>query len=190
MAINKVIFGGDVLIDLTDDTVTANDVAEGIVFHKPDGELAIGVNTYDSDTSDATALASEILDTRVAYVQGMRVVGNMPNRGSVYGEILEKSTVYIVQNGYHDGSGTVRIAGSEQDKIIPGNIKSGVVILGVTGTYTGEAISAQAKVATPDITSFTVLPDDGYDYLSQVTVEAIPYTETPNPAGGETATIG
>ena len=44
MAINKVIFGGDVLLDLTGDTVTPSDVAEGIIFHQPDGETAIGTN--------------------------------------------------------------------------------------------------------------------------------------------------
>lgn len=33
------------------------------------------------------------------------------------------------------------------------------------------------------------LPDEGYDYLSQVTVAAIPYVESDNAAGGKTATI-
>ena len=36
----------------------------------------------------------------------------------------------------------------------------------------------------------TVLPDEGYDYLSQVTVSAIPVTETENSAGGITVTVG
>ena len=48
--------------------------------------------------------------------------------------------------GFHDGSGSVAIDSTEQDKIVPGNIKSGVEILGVTGTYSGEAITAQSKV--------------------------------------------
>ena len=56
--------------------------------------------------------------------------------------------------------------------------------------HTGEEITAQAKTATPYTTQQTVLPDAGYDYLSQVTVEAIAYVETDNPAGGKTATIG
>ena len=63
-------------------------------------------------------------------------------------------------------------------------------ILGVTGSYTGEDVKAQAKTATPYTTQQTVLPDSGYDYLSQVTVEAIAYEETDNAAGGKTATIG
>lgn len=63
-------------------------------------------------------------------------------------------------------------------------------ILGVTGTYSGEGVNAQAKTATPSTSQQTILPDTGYDYLSQVTVNAIPYTETLNEAGGYTLTIG
>lgn len=32
--------------------------------------------------------------------------------------------------------------------------------------------------------------EEGYNYLSQVTVAAIPYQESENPAGGTTVTIG
>ena len=92
--------------------------------------------------------------------------------------------------GFHDGGGSVKIAATEQAKIIPGNIKSGVEVLGVTGTYSGEAITAQSKTVTPAVSAQQVQPDEGFDYLSGITVEAIPYTETDNSAGGKTATIG
>ena len=36
----------------------------------------------------------------------------------------------------------------------------------------------------------TVLPDEGYDYLSQVSVAAIPVNYSDNSAGGQTCTIG
>ena len=70
------------------------------------------------------------------------------------------------------------------------NIKAGVEILGKTGTYSGEAISVQSKTATPTNAQQVITPDAGYDYLSQVTVNAIPYVETDNAAGGVTITIG
>ncbi len=187
---NKVIYGGETLIDLTSDTVEQNKVLAGYTFHHKSGEIQTGTCAYDADTSDATASASEILATRTAYVSGAKVTGSMVNNGGVTGTITTKAQEYTIPTGYHDGSGKVAIATTEQNKIIAGNIKSGVVILGVEGTYTGEAISAQSKTATPTTSSQTILPDTGYDYLSQVTVNAIPYTETLNSAGGYTVTIG
>lgn len=192
MAKNKVIYGGQTLIDLTDATLGKDDGAQilsGNTAYGKDGEKITGSCTYDADTSDADASASEILNTKTAYVNGNKLTGTMPNRGAVAGTISSVNGTYTIQNGYHDGSGTVGIDSTEQAKIIADNIKEGVEILGVTGTYTGEDIHAQAKTATPYTTVQTILPDTGYDYLSQVTVEAIYYNESAN-AYGTTVTIG
>ena len=190
MAKNKIIFGNEVLIDLTGDTVTADKLLSGYIAHNAAGETINGSCTFDSDTSDADAAAAEILDTKTAYVNGNKITGSMPNRGAIAGVITTKAQEYAVQNGYHDGSGKVKIDTTEQAKIIAENIKAGVEILGVEGTYTGEEIHAQTKSVTPYTTAQTVLPDSGYDYLSQVNVAAIAYTETPNAQGGTTVTIG
>ena len=50
--------------------------------------------------------------------------------------------------------------------------------------------SVQTKTVTPSSSQQIILPDDGYNYLSQVIVNAIPYTETPNKMGGITVRIG
>lgn len=190
MAISKVIYGNNTLIDLTTDTVEASKLLSGYTAHGRDGEAITGSCTFDADTSDADATASTILNTKTAYVNGVKVTGDMPNRGAVTGSISDKTVPYSIQNGYHDGSGTVGIDSVEAAKIIPNNIKDGVQILGVTGNYTGEGGTSQAKTATPYTTSQVILPDSGYDYLSQVTVNAIYYDETLNAAGGYTVTIG
>lgn len=191
MARNKVIFYGETLIDLTADTVTADKLAEGITAHDKSGAVITGTNTYDSDTSEDTAAVGEILSGKTAHARGSLLTGTMPNRGSVTGTISTKDGVFTISQGYHDGSGSVSIASAEQAKIIATNIRDGVTILGVEGTMSGsEDVVAQSKTVTPARASQTVTPDTGYNYLSQVTVNAVPYSETDNAAGGKTVTIG
>lgn len=191
MANNKIIYGDKVLIDLTQDTVEPSKLALGVTAHDKSGEIITGTNTFDADTSDADAVASEILDTKIAYVNGVKVVGSMPNRTGESAVIKTLSQEVSIQNGYHDGSGKVKIDDVEQSKIISQNIKDGVEILGVTGTYTGEGVTAQSKTAIPYTDKAqTILPDSDYDYLSQVEVAKIAYLETPNAQGGTTVTIG
>lgn len=191
MAISKVVYGGDVLIDLTADTVTKDKLLSGITAHGADGEPITGECTYDSDTQDATVNVAEILKGKTAYARGAKLEGTMTNNGAVSGVISTKDGVYNVPQGFHDGSGKVQIDENEKAKLIPENIRSGINILGVTGEMSGtEDVVAQSKEVTPAKTTQTVLPDAGYNYLAQVTVTGIPYVETENSAGGVTATIG
>lgn len=190
MAINKVIYGGNTLIDLTGDTVTEDKILSGYTAHDKSGESITGTCDFDVNSSDATVAVAEILSGKTAYARGTKLTGTMPNNGAVTGTISTKAGEYTVPQGYHDGSGKVAISSTEQAKIIAGNIKSGVTILGVQGNYSGAAISAQSKTATPSTTQQTIQPDTGYDYLSSVTVNAIPYVESDNSAGGKTVTIG
>lgn len=191
MAISKVIYGGQTLIDLTADTVVADKLLKGYKAHGADGEVINGACTYDADTQDATATAAEILTGKTAYNKGNKVTGTMKNNGAVSGKISTKTGKYTVPQGYHDGSGTVQIDSTEQAKLIPANIRDGVTVLGVTGTMSpNEGEKAQEKTVTPSTTAQTVVPDSGFTCLSSVTVGAIPYVESDNSAGGVTVTIG
>lgn len=191
MAISKVVYGGEVLIDLTPDTVTKDKVLKGYTAHGANGEQITGTCEYDANTQDATATVAEILAGKTAYNKGAKLAGTMKNNGAVSGKITTKAGKYTVPQGYHDGSGTVQIDATEQAKLIPSNIRDGVTILGVEGTMSGsEAVKAQSKGVTPTTAQQTVLPDSGYTHLSQVTVAPIPYVESDNSAGGKTVTIG
>ena len=190
--VSKVVYGdGEVLIDLTADTVAKDKLLKGYTAHGADGEKITGTCEYDADTADATAAVAEILTGKTAYARGAKLTGTMPNRGAVTGTISTKAGTYTVPQGYHDGSGKVAIAATEQAKLIADNIREGVTILGVAGAMTGsEGVTAQSKRVTPSAAEQVVLPDSGYTHLAQVTVAPIPYKETENAAGGVTVTIG
>lgn len=188
---NKVVWGSDVLIDLTADTVTADKILASYTAHAKDGSTITGTCDFDVNSGDATVAVAEILSGKTAYARGTKLTGSMPNNGSFKGTIENLEDVIKIPQGYHDGAGGVQIMLSEQQKLIAENIKQGITILGVTGTLEPSSeITVHAKTVTPTQSSQVVLPDSGYDYLSQVTVNAIPYTETDNSAGGKTATIG
>ncbi len=191
MAISKVVYGGNTLIDLTGDTVVADKLLSGYKAHGADGNVINGTCTFDADTQDATAVATEILTGKTAYNKGNKVTGTMKNNGAVSGAISTKTGTYTVPQGYHDGSGKVQIDSTEQAKLTPANIREGVTILGVVGSMSpNEGEKAQEKTVTPSITAQTVVPDTGFTCLSSVTVNAIPYVESDNSAGGKTVTIG
>ena len=190
---NKVVKDGTVIIDLTGDTVATDgsDVAYGKTFHAPDGSQVTGTSTLDSDTTDATAAAGDILSGQTAYARGAKLTGSMPNRGAIDEVIDDKNDVIAVPAGYHDGSGTVQLDSTEKGKLIAGNIKSGVELLGVTGSYTGEGATLQTKSVNPSFSSQVIQPDQGYDGLAAVNLASVEgmFTESDNAAGGKTLTI-
>ena len=188
--INKLVVGNEVKFDLTGDTVAPNTLLTGTTAHDKTGAQITGTCSYDSDTSDATVAVAEILKDKTAYARGAKIVGTMPNNGAKNYTISDLNDQTIAM-GFYDGSGKISFDSAEKAKIIPANIKNGVSILGVQGTMTGqESVTVQSKTITPTFTAQTILPDEGYDYLSQVVVSAIPMTESENTAGGLTLTIG
>ena len=190
--VNKVIYGGQTLIDLTGDTVAQDQVLSGVTFHDKSGATLTGTCDYDSNTTDATASAGEILLSKTAYINKAKVTGTMANNGSQVNTITTKAQSVTIKNGFHDGSGKVSIDTAEQAKIIASNILEGVTILGVTGTLepASDIKIEPSKTVTPYTTAQTILPSSGYDVMSQIEVSAIAYSEVENTAGGLTVTIG
>lgn len=191
MSVNKFVYHGETKFDLTGDTVSEESLAKGITAHDKTGALITGTSTKDVDSTDATVAVGEILFGKTGYARGAKITGTMPNNGGIAEEITTKNQSVSVPQGYHDGSGSVVIAKSERDKIIGQNIRKGVVILGQAGEMEEDDENPESgKVVTPTTSSQTITPSSGYTCFREVTVNAIPYSETPNSAGGVTITIG
>lgn len=94
-------------------------------YHAGSGKIT--ANSLASQTS-ATASAASILSGSTAWVNGSKLTGSMPNRGSV-SSTLNCGGVYTISAGYHSGSGKITansLASQTSATASPGNIHSGV----------------------------------------------------------------
>ena len=132
-------------------------------YHSGSGKVT--ANALSGQTS-GTATAARILSGRTAWVNGSKLTGTMTNRGAISQKLAANGS-YTVPAGWHNGSGKVTQSLTTQgaknvtpttsnqtacaasrwttgsivilgsSALIAGNIKSGVKIFGVTGTWTG-----------------------------------------------------
>lgn len=92
------------------------------------------------DASEADAVAGNVLSGKVFIGPNGQDTGSMANNGSTSGTISTKAGTVTIPAGYTSG-GTVSISYDEQQKLVQGNIKNGVNILGVQGSLTTPTIS-------------------------------------------------
>lgn len=130
--------------------------------------LAKGVKT-----SDATALAGDILASKTAYIASGKVTGTMVDNGAVEATIDTLNTSYVVPQGYHNGQGSVSVITQTKNVMPTTNNQTVTADNGkVLSSVSIEAIQTQTKSATPSITAQTITPDNG-KYLTSVSVDAI-----------------
>lgn len=182
--------GQDPFIDLTKDDALKKDVKRGKWFHLSTGERVQGENDYTVDASKATATVDLVLDTFTFGKGSEMQTGTMPNRSGMDVIITSKDGTTI-PTGYFTGLTKAKLSDEDLKNLISANIKEGVRILGVDGSYGADDFSSTAKEVDPTFEDKTYLPsDDGFTFFSSFKVNAIKVTETENKYGGITVTIG
>lgn len=165
MAVNKVEYNGNTLIDLTNDTVTPDTLAEGVTAHDKSGALITGIMTSGGGgDSDLPAGYTEIdfiefngdqlIDTGIIGNQDTQIVTSFTwgsaTQNHVFGCASSGNTASITSymNGsWRFGAKSVSKTISKNNTLLPYVGRVNKTMIGVTGSNT--AISDVADFETP-----------------------------------------
>lgn len=122
-------------------------------------------NARRADVLDGKKFTSYYSINKVGYE------GTMTNNGAKTLEITDADTAVAIPKGYHNGSGSAKIADAEKAKLTEENIREGVTILGKTGTLKVANLQDEKSISVTANGTVEVTPDEGYDGVKKVSVE-------------------
>lgn len=162
-------------------TSDANAVATDIV----DGKIAYvnGVKVTGTfqgkDSSDANASATDVLSGKTAYINNEKVTGTMANNGAL--SYTPSTSEQTIPAGYTSGGTIAAVTASIDPNITADKIKTGVEILGVTGTFTSDANATAADIISgktayvngTKITGSQALTEADYSFTATATDDSV-----------------
>ena len=196
MAVNKVVYGQNVLVDLTGDSVTPDKLAKGETAHDAAGEPITGTMEPGIDTSDATATASDIAKGKTAYANGKKITGTVYNYGNTtalvagtasienYNFMLKNSTVSpcMFQGPFGLYMSKTNLGDATAEDVAEGKTFTSAAGLKVTGTHvcSGGLDTSDATAAAEDIAEGKTAYVDGAKITGTLVVQTY-YTGTEEP---------
>lgn len=149
--INKVIYKGQVLIDLTEDTVSETNVTKGVIFHLPSGKKAVGTATATTTGGvevEGTAVEADVLKGKTFTTATGVHTGTMPIFNDQVVSI-DVDEYFTIEKGYHDGNGIIQAKSNIETygDAVPNNVDKGVSFTSKNGI---------AQIGTRPIVSYTL----------------------------------
>lgn len=170
MAVNKVVYGGETIVDLTADTVTADKVLKGYTAHDKSGNSITGtIETVEQATPSISVNTAGLMTAKSVQSTGYVEAGTKTKTAQLPTKAAQTITPGTSDQKISSGrylTGTQTIKGDAN--LVAENIKKGVSIFGVSGSYegtAGEDVTSETNEYTSLLTNLESaidsLPDAG-----------------------------
>lgn len=120
-------------------TATPTEVLKGYTIGTEEG-IKTGTLELTGNATAADTLAGKTFYNTNAKV---KETGTMPNQGAVSHTLTNQGASYTIPKGYHNGNGVVN---ANITNLIAANIKAGVTVGGVLGTFTSDATATASQI--------------------------------------------
>lgn len=151
MAKNKVVYGGETLIDLTDTTATAADVAAGAVFYDRSGNRVVGIGNYMDKVTNPTANNILITDANGQAIDSGVAITDKAN----VSDLPKQATETVL--------GTIKLNPNESVEV---NANGQLTVGGRLGQFPNGGVFYPTTIEPTNVGASTFMMTDGAKNLS------------------------